>query len=122
MTVVSVSIPTILDEELKALVRTGYYENKSEVFRTALREFLAANRNLRISIALQMYKDDKATFAKAAEIAGVPYEEMKEIFWQHGVEFERGPATVEELEEGVRRLRERLKRDEELTKNQNKND
>ena len=121
MTVISVSIPTILDEELKALVRTGYYENKSEVFRTALREFLAKNRNLRISIAIEMYKADKATFAKAAEIAGVPYEEMKEIFWENGVVFERGPATVEELEEGVKRLRERLKRDEELTKDQNEN-
>ena len=121
MTVVSVSIPSILDEELKALVKTGFYENKSEIFRTALREFLANNRNLRISIALEMYKADKATFAKAAEIAGVPYEEMKEIFWQHGVEFERGPATVEELEEGVRRLKERLKKDEELTTDQDEN-
>jgi Arc/MetJ-type ribon-helix-helix transcriptional regulator len=121
MTVVSVSIPTILDEELKALVRTGYYENKSEIFRTALREFLAKNRNLRISIAIEMYKADKATFAKAAEIAGVSYEEMKDIFWENGVVFERGPTTVEELEEGVRRLKERLKRDEEVTKDQEEN-
>ena len=116
MTVVSVSIPLILDEELKALVRTGYYENKSEIFRTALREFLANNRTLRISIALEMYKANEATFAKAADIAGVPYEEMKEIFWEYGVEFERGPANVKELLEEVEELEETLERDKEIMK------
>lgn len=110
MTVVSVSVPMILDEELKALVRSGFFDNKSEIFRIALREYLEKNRNLRITAAIEMYNEDKATFAKAAEIAGVSYDEMKEIFWENGIEFKRGPSDPEELEKGAKGLQESMEK------------
>jgi len=100
----------ILDEELKALVKTGFFDNKSEIFRIALREHLEKNRNLRISAAIEMYKDGKATFAKSAEIASVSYEEMKEIFWENGLEFKRGPSNPDELETGAKGLLESVEK------------
>ena len=32
MTVISINVPKIMEDEIKALIKRGYYDNKSEIF------------------------------------------------------------------------------------------
>ena len=63
-----------------------------------------ARKDLRVSIAVELYKDGYS-LGKVAEIADVDYDEMKRILVKSGIEIQRGVETVEELEEGARMLR-----------------
>jgi len=109
MTVVSVSIPEILEMEIDALIKRGYYDNKSEIFREAIRGLFANNQTLRISAVVELYQDRRISLGKAAEMAGLTIEEMKEIFASQDVIFERGPSDNEEMEEQVEQMKKRTK-------------
>ncbi|MBU4467478.1 MAG: UPF0175 family protein [Candidatus Omnitrophica bacterium] len=76
---VSVILPKKMDEEIGALVSAGYYDNKSEIIRAAFRLFLAKKAELRLAVAIELYKKKRSTISRAAEVAGIPYEEMKSI-------------------------------------------
>ncbi len=76
---VSVILPKKMDEEIGALVSAGYYDNKSEILRAAFRLFLSKKVELRLAVAIELYKKKRATISRAAEVAGIPYEEMKSI-------------------------------------------
>lgn len=81
----SIALPPRMTEELDALISAGYYDNKSEVMREAFRLFLAKKTELRIAIALELYKKGKATISRVAEIAGMPYEDVKSLLIAEGL-------------------------------------
>ena len=64
MTVVSVSIPEILEMEIDALVKRGYYDNKSEIFREALRFLFTNNQTLRLSAVVELYQEGRISLGK----------------------------------------------------------
>ena len=110
MTVISVSIPEIMEMEIDALVKRGYYDNRSEIFREALRNLFASNQTLRISAVVELYQEGRISLGKAAEMAGLSIEEMKEILDSQNVIFERGPTDQKELEEQVEQMKKRMKK------------
>lgn len=100
---VSIVLPQKMSEELDALISLGYYDNRSEIIREALRSFLSQKPEIRLVAALKLYKDEKITISRAAEIAGLTYDEMKSILIDEGI-IERGKAINKgssELEELV---------------------
>lgn len=82
---VSIVLPQKMSEELDALISLGYYDNRSEIIREAVRSFLSQKPEVRLVAALKLYKEEKITISRAAEIAGVPYEEMKKILVEEGI-------------------------------------
>lgn len=82
---VSISIPAKLNEEIDAIIRAGYYNNRSELMRDALRSFMSRKSQVRLVAALKLYERGKATIARAAEIACLPYEDMKNILEEEGL-------------------------------------
>ena len=82
---VSISLPAKMNEEIDAIIRAGYYDNRSELIRDALRSFMSRKTHVRLGAALKMYEGGKATIARAAEIAGMPYEDMKNILEEEGL-------------------------------------
>ncbi len=82
---VSVSLPEKMDEEIQALIESGYYENRSELVREAIRSFFTRKNEMRLVSAIELYKKDKITISRAAEIAGTDYETMKSILKDEGV-------------------------------------
>jgi len=82
---VSISLPAKLNEEIDAIIRAGYYDNRSELIRDALRSFMSHKTHVRLVAALKLYERGKATIARAAEIAGMPYEDMKNILEEEGL-------------------------------------
>jgi Arc/MetJ-type ribon-helix-helix transcriptional regulator len=82
---VSIVLPQKMSEELDALISLGYYDNRSEIVREALRNFLSQKPEVRLVAAIKLYKDEKITISRAAEIAGVSFDEMKNILIDEGI-------------------------------------
>lgn len=102
---VSISLPDKMNEEIKALIESGYYDNRSELVRDALRTFFARKSEMRLVSAVELYKNGKVSISRAAEIAGVDFENMQSILKDEGV-LERGRKEserkdTEELEEMI---------------------
>ena len=76
----SFTVPNELKLKLNAVTHIGYYDSLSEFLRDAIRNLLEKNKDLRIAIAYQLYKDKKINIGKAAEIIGISLEETKELF------------------------------------------
>jgi len=82
---VSITLPQKLNEEIDALIKAGYYDNRSELIREALRLFLAQKPEIRLVAAIELYREGKITISRAAEIAGIPFENMKSVLSDEGI-------------------------------------
>ena len=91
------SIPKIYEQEIQAVVTAGYYSNKSEVVRDALRTFFDKNKRLRIAAAVELYQKKDVTLSKAAEIADLSFEEFKEVLLQRGIRVKTPKISKKEL-------------------------
>jgi putative addiction module CopG family antidote len=81
----SIILPPKMNEQIDALIKAGYYDNRSELIREAIRMFLDQKPEVRLVTAIQLYKDSKMTVSRAAEIAGLSYEDMKSILIDEGI-------------------------------------
>lgn len=83
--------------QVQDLVETQVYETEEQVVQEALRYLLLERPDLRILVAIRRYRTDPAlSLAKAAALAGVSMERMKEILERYGVPLRLGPATLDE--------------------------
>jgi len=105
---VYVKIPDRIKEEADLYVKSGYFDNRSELIREALREFLEKLGRNNLEISVGMYLRGEVSLGRAAEIAGVGYEKMKEILAERKIPIRRGPETVGEAEEEYKRFKEIL--------------
>jgi predicted HTH domain antitoxin len=96
--------PELLEPELRAVTRAGGYGSDKETIGHALETLLVANRSLRVDTAVALYRDGDVTLARAAEIAGVDSEGLKDVLAREGV-----ARVVDEAPEDVRAGAERVK-------------
>lgn len=98
----------LLEDELSAVVQAGDYTSKEAVIIHALEVLLAAHPSLCINTAVELYRRDKVTLARAAEIAGLEFEAFKEQLARHNasVQVDTSPTEVRTGAEVIRRLRE----------------
>ena len=79
------------------LVTAKLYPNEDAVMQDALRYLFQNRPNLRIDFAVYCYQRDKdLSLAKAAALAGVSFEGMKDILGSRGISLRLGPETLEE--------------------------
>jgi predicted HTH domain antitoxin len=102
-----ISVPKSMEAEIEAIIRAGYFKDKSEIVRESLSEFLARKANLRIAAAIELYKDKKITISRAAELAGVSFENMKNILAEEGI-LKRGAKSVKEMRERSKELKKKI--------------
>lgn len=105
---VYVKIPERIKEEADLYVKSGYFDNRSELIREALREFLEKLGRNNMDIAVNLYRRGDVSLGKAAELAGVGYEKMKEILAVRMIPIRRGPETVAEAMEDYKVAKELL--------------
>ncbi|MEA1925250.1 MAG: UPF0175 family protein [Candidatus Altiarchaeota archaeon] len=98
------SIPKIYEEEIKAVITAGYYSNKSEVVRDALRFFFESKIQLRLAAAVELYKEGKVTLSKAAELAGMTTIEFKEILKDGGIKIVVPKKSKKELNKQIQKI------------------
>ena len=75
----------LADSEIDALVRTGLYQNRDEVISDAVRHLLLNNKNLRLELAIELFKADEVSLGRAAEIAGIDRWEFQDILNQRRI-------------------------------------
>ena len=76
----SFTVPKELKLKLDGITKTGYYDSLSEFLRDAIRSILTQNKDLRTALAYELYKENKISIGKAAEIMQQKPEEVKALF------------------------------------------
>lgn len=97
-------------QEIRALIQAGYYSNKSELVREALRDFFERKKELRVIAAIELYKDGEVTLSRAAEIAGVSFEAFKDLLKERGIKIILPRQSKEEIDRGVELIRKLRKK------------
>ena len=90
--------------EVKDFVEAGLYDNEHAFMRDAVRALLAEKPQLRLEGAIHRYQAKEISLAKAASLAGVSWERMREILQSRGLPLHLGPETEEEAREEVAAL------------------
>jgi predicted HTH domain antitoxin len=81
---------TLLDD-VSLLVQEGVYADQETLVQDALRALLRSRPELRSRLALTLYKQRKASLARASEIAGVDQESFKELLRETGIPYRVQP-------------------------------
>ena len=92
----------IVEDGINALVGQKIYNSKDAVIIDAIRALLELKPNLKIEIAINLYKNKKISLWKAAETAGLEMEEFKEILSARNIKIEID-GTKEESKERIKR-------------------
>lgn len=87
------------------LVEAGIYPDVDTAVREALRVLWQERPAVRIDLAVHRYRSEEISIAKAAALAHVSFDRMKEILVERGVPLRLGPATIAEAMEEVDVLR-----------------
>jgi predicted HTH domain antitoxin len=91
---------TLQGIRVEDLVEAGLYESEGQAVQEALRFFLQGRPELRLQVALHRYRtDEELTLARAAALAGVSLERMKELLDRHGISLRLGPASIKEAQD-----------------------
>jgi predicted HTH domain antitoxin len=85
-------------------VKARLYRDEEDVIQDALRHLLRGRPDLRIQLAVHRYQTEDISLAKASNLAGVSWAQMKDILVEHGVQLRLGPETIAEAEEEVTAL------------------
>jgi len=67
---------TVMDREIEVLLEKKIYSDKNELLREAYRSLLRSKPHLKIEAATELYSRGEISFSKAAEIAGMNFEEF----------------------------------------------
>ena len=97
-------VPPVLEKELRALIKSGYYGSVEDALKDALRTLLRVKPDLRTMAAVELYKEGEVSLSKAAEIAGVTTIEFKDILADRGIRRTIGSRSDDELNAGVQLL------------------
>ena len=72
-------------DRMSLLVEQGTYRSSEEMVQDALRTLLRTRPELRVRLAIEMYKKEDASLSGAAEVAGMDLESFKEALADAGV-------------------------------------
>ena len=90
----------LTDEGLKFLI-PRYFKNKSELLDEAVKLILRSNQSIRVELAINLYVREKASLAKAAEMAGVTTPEFKEILAEKGYKRVVEGDSIEKIDQKI---------------------
>ena len=93
---------TVLAQEL---VDAGVYPDADTAIHEALQVLWQARPGVRIDVAVHRYRNEELSVAKAAALAGVSFDRMKEILAERGVSLRLGPETIEDARAEIAALR-----------------
>ena len=99
----------MVKKEISVIPSTGFYRDEEEFIKEAINTLLAARKDLRVSIACELYKKEEISLGKACEIASLNIEEMKEVLHKRGIR-RRVNVSSEEMERMAKRAIELARR------------
>ena len=90
---------------IQDLVDAGVFPNADAAMREALRVLWQERPSVRIDVAVHQYVTEPLSVARAAAIAGVTFDRMKEILTDRGIALRLGSETIEEAQAELETLR-----------------
>lgn len=75
----------VLKEGIDSLIRAGYYRNREAMLEEAFRTMLEVRPSLKLEMAVELYKSEKISLSRAAEIAGTSLEGFKGLLELKGI-------------------------------------
>jgi predicted HTH domain antitoxin len=90
-----------LKEGMNGLIRSGHYKNKNALLEDAFRTLLEVRPSIRTEMAIELYKSEKISLSRAAEIAGTSFEGFKNILEIKGIDRVVAAPTAEKIQRGV---------------------
>ncbi len=90
------------------LVNAGIFPNAEAAVKEALRVLWQERPGVRIDFAVHQYITEPISVARAAAIAGVAFDRMKDILAERGIALRLGPETIEEARDEIESLRRML--------------
>ncbi|RQW77743.1 MAG: hypothetical protein EHM14_13670 [Methanothrix sp.] len=88
-------------EGIDGLIRSGHYKDREALLEDAFRALLELNPALRSEMAIELYKSEKISLSRAAEIAGTSQEGFKNILENRGAKRIVRAPSADSLEKGV---------------------
>lgn len=85
----------------KILVDMGKYSSREELMEDALRALLRTKPELRMDLAIELYKKREVSLSRAAEICGLNIEDFKELLKERGIKITVPEVTSDELDREV---------------------
>jgi predicted HTH domain antitoxin len=82
-----------------ALVEAGLYPDETTVIQEAMRALWHEHPQLKVDWAIYQYQTQNISLAKAAALANVCFDRMKELLIQRGIQPRLGPETLAEARE-----------------------
>lgn len=105
----NVHLPKLLEEEADFYIKAGFYSSRAELIREAVRYYLQHVLKVNVDIAVGLYSKGEISLGKSAELAGVSYEDMRQILKARGIGIKIGPESVEEGRKEIEELKKRVK-------------
>jgi len=94
----------MLTKQMHLLVERRIFDSEESLTTSAYRSLLTLQPELRLEIALSLYEQEAVSLGRAAEMAGISREQIKEILAARGIERKFVQASPEQLDRGVRLL------------------
>jgi predicted HTH domain antitoxin len=94
------SVLDLLEDELNAIMQAGGYRSREDTMVHTLEVLLAANPQLRVSTAIELYRKSAVTLSRAVEISGLETESFKDKLAEMDVSL-RADELPEEIRVGA---------------------
>jgi predicted HTH domain antitoxin len=94
----------IMDLTAQSLVEANLYPNQDAVIQDALRSLLHEKPQLRVELAIHSYQRQEISLAKAAYMARMSFDQMKELLLNRGIDNRLGPRGEEEARQEIKNM------------------
>jgi predicted HTH domain antitoxin len=91
----------VLKEGIEGLIRAGYYRNREALLEEAFRTLIEVKPSVKLEMAAELYKSEKVSMSRAAEIAGISMEGFKNLLELRGIKRVVSASSEERLQKGV---------------------
>ncbi len=96
-----------LTQRMGLLVERGVFESEESLVTSAYRSLLTLQPALKLEIALSLYQGEEISLGRAAEMAGVSREQLKEVLAARGIERKYPQRSQEQVDRDAELLLER---------------
>ena len=86
------------------LIRIGRYPGKKELIEDAIRTLLRAKPELKMDVAIELYKKSEVSLSRASEICGLNIEDFKELLKEKGIKILVPSIPNKEVDKEVERI------------------
>ena len=103
----AVVLDPLVTHGLAAAVRAGIFRDEDEALREALSTWLAVKPNVRLEVAIELFREGTVTLNRAAEIAGLNRGQFQDLLTQRDLKLEVEADDADELSAAARAIRDR---------------